>query len=149
MSQSNCFICQKHRGQILSPGGVIYEDDLVYAGHAFPPNGPIENAYLGYLMIEPKRHVPGLAELTEEEARRVGWLITRLSGALKASEDAEHIYLFVLGHSGAHLHHHLVPRYPGTPREYWGVRVDEWPRAPRGNIDVINEVCKRLRGQIE
>jgi len=38
-----------------------------------------------------------------------------------------------------------VPRYPGTPREYWGVRVDEWPGAPRGDLEEIADLCERLR----
>jgi diadenosine tetraphosphate (Ap4A) HIT family hydrolase len=56
-----------------------------------------------------------------------------------------HIYSFVMGDHVPHLHVHLVPRYPGTPREYWGVRVSEWPNAPRGGVGEIDAVCGRLR----
>ena len=31
---SDCFICRKHPGQIVAPGGTIIEDDLLSAGHA-------------------------------------------------------------------------------------------------------------------
>ena len=53
----DCFICRKHRGLETVPGGALYEDDIVYAGHAQIRPGQ-ETAYLGYLMAETKRHVP-------------------------------------------------------------------------------------------
>ena len=142
-----CFICQKHNGTIAVPGGAIYEDDLVFVGHRlpYPPDKPIENVYLGYFFVEPKRHVASLADLTEAEAKQVGWMITRVGQALKTSEGAEHIYLFVLGHHGAHLHYHVVPRYSNAPREYWGIHVDEWPDAPRGNQKDIENLCIRIK----
>jgi len=31
---ADCFVCRKHRGEVVVPGGAICEDDLVYAGHA-------------------------------------------------------------------------------------------------------------------
>jgi len=34
ISPADCFVCRKHRGEVVVPGGAIYEDDLVYAGHA-------------------------------------------------------------------------------------------------------------------
>jgi diadenosine tetraphosphate (Ap4A) HIT family hydrolase len=55
------------------------------------------------------------------------------------------IYAFVLGHGVAHLHVHLLPRYPGTPSEYWGVRVDEWPGASQGDAERINTLCDQIR----
>ena len=129
------------------PGGVIYEDDLVYAGHAQIPEGRA-TAYLGYLVVEPKRHAPGLADLTNAEAQAVGLLVTRLSRALKATVGPEHIYSFVLGHHVAHLHIHIVPRYPGAPRQYWGIHVDEWPDAPHGGPQEIAALGAQLRAYL-
>ncbi|HLZ59434.1 MAG TPA: HIT family protein [Ktedonosporobacter sp.] len=143
---TDCFNCNKHRGVIKVAGGAIYEDDLVYAGHIFNEKGP---TYLGYLMAELKRHAPGLAEQTDEEAQALGLLVARLSRALKASEGAEHIYTFVIGHHVPHLHIHVAPRYPGAPREYWGIHVDEWPNAPRGGAEEIEALCERLRSYLK
>ena len=140
---TDCFVCRKHQGKISIPGGAVYEDELIYAGHASIPKGQT-TTYLGSFMVEPKRHVQGLADLTDTEAQKVGLLIARLSRALKTSEGAEHIYLFVLGHAVPHLHIWVVPRYPGTPREYWGLRVDEWQEAPRGGAEEIAALCKRI-----
>ena len=142
-------MCRKHVGEISIPGGAVYEDDPVYAGHAAIPEGQA-TAYLGSLMVEPKRHISGLAELTDEEAQNVGLLIARLSRALKTSEGAEHVYMFVLGHAVPHLHIWIVPRYSGTPREYWGMRVDEWPhsscRIQRPRPDTPNHASWPFRG---
>jgi histidine triad (HIT) family protein len=110
--REECFVCRKHRGLISIPGGAIYEDDLVYAGHIHPD---VETAYLGWLIAETKRHTPGLAEVTDSEAQALGLLVARLSRALKASEGAEHIYSFVLGNNVPHLHIHVI-RIRG-PRE--------------------------------
>ena len=129
--EQDCFICRKHRGEVTVPGGVIYEDDLVYAGHAQIREGR-DAAYLGYLMAETKRHVPNLPDLTDAEAAALGVLVARLSRALRATEGAEHVYAFAIGDGMPHVHIHVVPRYPGAPREYRGVHVDEWPEAPHG-----------------
>ncbi len=143
MSNQSCFICRKHRGEIDLPGGAIYEDELVFAGHAFNPDAP-DGQYLGHLIVESKRHVAGLAGLTDEEARQIGLVLTRLGRVLETAVSAEHIYLFVLGHHVAHLHYHLIPRYPGAPREYWGVHVDEWPDAPKGDARAVADLCSKI-----
>jgi len=54
---NECFICDKHRLGAAATGGIVYEDDLVSAGHVFPRSGAV-NAYLGQLTVEPKRHAP-------------------------------------------------------------------------------------------
>jgi histidine triad (HIT) family protein len=143
-----CYICRKHRGLESVPGGAIYEDDLIFAGHAQIP-GDAEAVYLGHLILEPKRHVAGLAGLTDEEAQAIGRMSTRLSRALMDKAGAEHVYAFVLGDKVPHLHVHLVPRYPGAPPEYRGVHVDEWPDAPRGGGREVAALCARLRATLQ
>ncbi|RSK52076.1 HIT family protein [Bacillus canaveralius] len=147
MDNNNCFICKKHDGLMCIPGGVVYENDLVYVGHIAPNEG---KAYLGYLMIDLKRHAPGLAEMTTDEAKAFGETIQKVSQALKRSEGAEHIYAFVSGDAVPHLHMHLVPRYPGTPIEYWGPNaVQEWSVAPYGGPEEIEKLCKRVKGYLQ
>ena len=139
-----CFVCRKHRGEVLEPGGAIYDDGVIRAGHAaLGPDGAA--AYLGYLFIEPSRHAAGLADLTDPEAQVLGSVLTRLSRALMVRENAAHVYAFVFGDEVPHLHVHLIPRYPGAPREYWIVEVTGWPDAPRGGADEITALCERLR----
>jgi histidine triad (HIT) family protein len=143
---STCFICQKVQGEIVIPGGLIYRDELLEATHLFPdPQGAV---YLGYLMIEPLRHAPGLADLSVEEAQAVGLLMSRLSQALKEVLQAEHVYAFVLGDHVPHLHLHLIARHPGAPAQYRGVHVTEWPEAPRGGEADIAALNTHLRAYL-
>ncbi len=137
-----CHICAEQQGTNAVPGGVIYEDDLVYANHIYDDSAP---TYLGYVMAEPKRHAPGFADLSDTEAEAVGLLVKRLSQALEACIGADHIYSFVFGDHVPHLHVHVAGRYPGAPREYWGTRVDEWPDAPHGGEAEVAALCAQLR----
>jgi histidine triad (HIT) family protein len=83
--------------------------------------------------------------LEPDEAAAVGRAATRTARALQAAAGAEHVYAAVIGHHSPHFHLHVIARYPGTPREYWCVRVDEWPDAPRGDAQAIAGFCGRLR----
>jgi histidine triad (HIT) family protein len=146
---SECFVCQKHRDRVrLMPAGPVAEDELVVVSHIMTPDvvgRDGTDAYLGHLFVEPKRHAPGLADLTDAEARSVGWWSTRASRALRDVAGAEHVYAAVFGDAVPHLHIHLLARFPGTPREYWGIRVNEWPDARRGSAADIAELVARLR----
>jgi diadenosine tetraphosphate (Ap4A) HIT family hydrolase len=143
-----CFVCRKHREQgALVPGGFVGEDALAVVSHLTPAapgasGGPV---YLGHLIVEPRRHAPGLADLTDAEAQAVGLWCTRASRALRDAVGAEHVYAAVIGDNVPHLHIHLLPRYPGTPREFWWQRVDEWPGAQRGGEPEVAVFVRRLR----
>ena len=75
----------------------------------------------------------------------MGWWCTQASRALREAAGAEHVYAAVIGDQTPHLHVHLLPRYPETPREYWWDRVDEWPDARRGAQPEITELVASLR----
>lgn len=145
--EATCFVCRKHRGGIDLPGGVLHEDDLVCATHGVIDEGR-KRAYLGTLFVEPRRHLPSMAELSEREAERIGAVASRLARALKTSEHAEHVYVFGLGHHVAHLHLWIVPRYPGTPAEFWPMRLAEAPGAPLGGPLEIAALCDRIRAEL-
>ena len=138
-----CLICAKHRDLDALPGGAIAADGHAVLTHL--PLGSQESVYLGYLMVEARRHVPGLGDLTADEAASVGRLASGAARALTQVTGAEHVYAAVIGHGVEHFHMHVIPRYPGTPREYWWTRVDEWPDAPRGGAPEIAALTRRLR----
>ena len=139
-------MCEKHRLGEAGDGGVLYADDLVFAGHVHTMGGP--GAYRGWLVVEPMRHVPDLGDLTDDEAARIGWLANRSSRALKDVLGAEHVYAFVFGDGVPHLHVHLAPRYPDTPREYWGAELSRWPEAPRIDEPTMRRVVSLLRASL-
>jgi diadenosine tetraphosphate (Ap4A) HIT family hydrolase len=43
---------------------------------------------LGYLMVEPRRHVAGLGECTDEDASRLGVVVDRVAAALRPSSGS-------------------------------------------------------------
>jgi histidine triad (HIT) family protein len=107
--------------------------------------GTAGRVYLGHLIVEPRRHVQGLADLTVDEAAALGQWAARGARALQA----EHVYSSVVGHRIDHLHLHLVPRYAGTPREYWWPRLDEWPEAPVGGQPEVTRLVDDIRARLD
>lgn len=144
---NDCFICNKHTGNIETSGVTIYEDEYVYVGHIDRAGNP---NYLGHLMIDLKRHVPTLGDMNMDEAMAFGKIMARVSKVLMETEKAEHIYSLVSGNSVPHLHMHLVPRYPNTPKQYWGPNeVYDWKDAPMGDNDEVIELCTRIINYLE
>lgn len=146
---AGCFVCRKHRDRgSLVPGGPIGEDDLILVSHIATPDALGRDgtgAYLGHLFVEPRRHAPELSDLTDAEAQRMGLWSARASRALREVAGAEHVYAAVIGDGVPHLHVHLQPRFPGTPREYWWTRLNQWPQARRGGAAEIEELVAELR----
>ena len=117
--EQNCFICEKHKGNITVPGGAIYEDELVYVGHV---------------------------HWDSEETKRFGLISSRVSKALKESEGAEHIYTFVSGNGVPHMHMHIIPRYANTPKEFWSpTEVAKWMGAPYGDTEKSKTMRKNTK----
>jgi len=143
-STQDCMVCQKQRGEILIPGGSIFENELLFISHALP-FGKEKDHYLGHIFIETRRHIPEISELTASEAEMIGLYTQKVAKALMETLGMVHIYSFVIGDGIPHVHVHVIGRYPDAPREFWGPRVDEWPDAPRGADEEIMRVTDRLR----
>ncbi len=154
---AECFICRKQASRDALGVGVIYEDELVFASHVVPTDGA-SDAYLGYAFVETKRHVAGLGDLTPEESAAIGSLVNDVAGALRSSEEAEHVYAHVYGDGVPHLHVHLQARYPATPREYLPKRdangaitvsLTNWPDAPKGDLEAVRALTARLASGVQ
>ena len=90
------------------------------------------------------KHQTGDGVVASEAAALGQW-----AAAAAKALDAEHVYSSVVGHRVDHLHLHLVPRYPGTPRDYWWPRLDEWPDAPRGGNAEVTQVVAQIRARLD
>jgi diadenosine tetraphosphate (Ap4A) HIT family hydrolase len=145
---SDCLVCRKHRGIIKLFGGVIYENEYIFISHAIFWKEEKEH-YLGHIFIETRRHVAEWADLTETESKMIGLFTQRISKALLSTEKMEHVYAFYIGDGVPHFHIHIIGRYPEAPREYWGIKVDEWPQAPKGGEDEITGVTNRVRKYLQ
>lgn len=140
-------MCRKHRGELEPPGGAIYQDALIYVSHAGWLDDEQEH-FLGHVFVEPRRHVAELADLTDEEAQAIGLYTSRVARALMETLEMEHVYSFVFGDGVPHVHVHVIGRHRGTPREYWGIRVDEWPDARRGGPADIEQAAAQIRAAL-
>jgi ATP adenylyltransferase len=130
MSEQDCLICAKHRGEGPLQGPVIYADDLVVVSHR-------GDGLLGHAFVETRRHVGGVDGLTDAEATSVGRLTTRLARALRRELGAERMHTFVAGLHVDHFHQHVLARAPGTPaaQPWWS----PWTGGPRGDVYELAE----------
>jgi diadenosine tetraphosphate (Ap4A) HIT family hydrolase len=107
-----CFLCQKHRGEVAPPpGGYIYEGAHWLVCHAPADKGP-----LGTLFIESRRHFLDFAEANDEELATYGPLLKKVYAALKSLTGAERVYQVVFLEGIAHFHAWLIPRRAGDER---------------------------------
>jgi histidine triad (HIT) family protein len=139
----DCLVCREINGEIPLPGGYLVDEPLALAFHRPPlPNDP--TPYIGHLLVVSRRHVARLGELTDDEGATIGRLSARLASALTEKAGAEWVYSAVIGTGASHFHQHLLPRYPGTPRDVPWHAIDEWEGAPRGGAEEIAALVTKL-----
>lgn len=146
MSDQASSFSEHQRDTSAVPGGPIYEDRDLLVKH-LPPD-ETGTAYLGYLILETRRHARDLGDLTDSEAQKVGLWMSRISRDLRAALGADHVYAFVLGDHVPQFHVHIIARHPGTPIDYYGTRIADWPDAPRGDLAAIGDLVVRLRDRL-
>lgn len=139
----SCLVCDEIAGLIPAPGGFLHDDKSSVGFHA-PPAPGNTSPYLGHLMVAPRRHVASWSGLDDGETASVSVGIRDLSGLLE-SAGAERVYVAVIGTHMDHLHVHLLPRWPGTPREVPWHSVDEWEGARHGDAHAVEATVTRLR----
>ena len=150
-----CLTCRITRGDIPSPGGVIYEDDLWQLQHDIEPV-----SLVGWLILKPLRHVEAFADLTEREAATFGPLTRHVTRAMTEVLHPAKIYLSLYAEAQgfAHLHVHLIPRYADTPPERRGPHIFDYMRERGANAHdraktaeverVAAAIRRRLQGDV-
>jgi histidine triad (HIT) family protein len=117
MNDVNCIFCKIVRGEI--PSNKVYEDSEVLAFHDINPVAPV------HFMLIPKRHIPSLADATEDDAEVLGKIMA-LCGRLAREQgspdgfrtivntgrigrqDVKHVHVHVIG--GPAVLGPMVPR---------------------------------------
>jgi histidine triad (HIT) family protein len=141
----HCIVCQKHQNFSDYVGAPIAErGGLVLAHFPFLLD---ERAAKGHLIIEPRRHITDLTEMNDAEANALGGLARDAVAAIKKLLHAEHVYFFRINDKVPHLHFHLVPRYAGTPKEFWGPKIMEWPGREALALEQIRKLSRELQTQ--
>jgi len=102
----DCIFCQIVAGKI--PSEIVYQDDEVIAFRDINPQAPI------HLLIIPKRHIPSLTHLTEEDLPLMGHMVNTANRLARREGIAESGYRLAIscGKEGGqlvpHLHLHLI-----------------------------------------
>jgi histidine triad (HIT) family protein len=144
----SCAVCDKHRTLETLPGGFIYRDSHVFIAHFPLLKG--ERAHRGHIILEMSRHITKPSEMTPEEGTSVGQWIPKLSRSLEKVLGAEHVYLVRIGDKTPHLHFHFVPRYPGTPKEFWGPLLNTFANsAPDVGATEMAEITDKIKRFLE
>lgn len=99
---SNCKICEKHKKE---NSNYIFETEYFKVYH-----GPLNSQILGYLFIEPKRHVESWAGLEKNEVLELIEVIKEVELMLKELLGAKKVYTVTIGEIVKHLHIHVIPR---------------------------------------
>jgi len=140
-----CMFCERLRNPSGLADCLVYEDELFHVSHQLNEE---DQTYLGSVIIQTRRHAHDLAELTEEEAARLGSLITRSSRALKNCTGAGWTYAESFLERYQHVHVIVTARYSSMPKEYIRLAIRKWPGAPRGAHADVVELSRKLRADM-
>ncbi len=142
-----CAVCQKHQTYENLPGKAVFQNAHLFIAHF--PSVSEEPAHYGHVIIEMKKHIISPAQMTEEEAADLGIWIHKLSRALESSLGAEHTYVVRIGDKTKHLHFHLVPRFAGTPQEFWGPLLFRWAGGRKATPQDMIQITGNLRNFLQ
>jgi diadenosine tetraphosphate (Ap4A) HIT family hydrolase len=95
-------------------------------------------------MVGPRRHVADWSDLDDQEAADLGVEVARWVRALKTL-GPRRVYTATIGHGVAHLHVHLLARWPGTPEDVNWHQIDSYPKARRADFAELCELVDELR----
>lgn len=134
-----CIFCRIVSG--ASPASVVFEDDDVIA---FMDIRPVNE---GHVLVVPKGHAEGLADLDARVGGLLFQVAQRVAGVLRRSGvRAEGVNLHladgaVAGQEVFHVHLHVIPRYRG---DGFGLRFGPGYGAPPPRA-ALEAVAHRLR----
>jgi diadenosine tetraphosphate (Ap4A) HIT family hydrolase len=139
--ESACIFCDRLRDPSPLRDRLIYEDDLFHVSHQVDDAGP---TYLGLALLQTKRHVRDLSDLSEQEAQALGPLLRRLSRGVEEATGAEWTYCYSFLEGSRHLHILVTARYRGVPREFVRLAISDWPDAPKGDRESVRRLCQAI-----
>lgn len=101
---AECLFCRILKKEI--PSKPVYEDETVYAFHDINPKAPT------HVLVIPKKHIDGVAELAGEDEKLAGRLIVQAKQIADSLELESYRLVFnsgpEAGQSVFHLHLHLL-----------------------------------------
>lgn len=101
-----CVFCKIINKEI--PADIVYEDEEIIAFKDIQPAAPI------HILVIPKKHIPSLAYLTEEDELLIGKIYTVINKVAEGQGVKEKGYRVIVncgedgGQEVGHLHFHLL-----------------------------------------
>ncbi len=94
----------------------------------------------GATLVIPKRHVPTVLDLADDEAAAVMQCVVRIARALRDAYEPEGLQLFqnngvAASQTVPHFHMHIVPRYRG----------DSWERVAKTPLAARKQIAERIK----
>ncbi len=102
----DCIFCQIATGTI--PSDAIYQDEEVLAFRDINPQAPV------HILVIPKRHIPSLDQLTEDDLPLIAHMVEVVNRLAKKEGIAQNGYRLAIncgqegGQAVPHLHLHLL-----------------------------------------
>jgi diadenosine tetraphosphate (Ap4A) HIT family hydrolase len=129
-----CVLCRGAEGDVELDRVLVWENDrwrLTTSRRA---------SVVGFSYLEPKRHIPYLADLDGAEATSFGPTLARVARLLRDVTGAEFVWALVFGEHVPHLHVNLAPRRRGDALLEDPVLVDPTvPKPSRADHEAIIE----------
>jgi diadenosine tetraphosphate (Ap4A) HIT family hydrolase len=90
---------------------MIFESELLTLTHHGNPN----HATAGFVILQPRRHVEHVADMTEDEAAELGARLRLVAQAMMNVLAPEKVYVCSFGSAVRHVHFYLIPKSPEMP----------------------------------
>jgi diadenosine tetraphosphate (Ap4A) HIT family hydrolase len=103
--------CEIAAGREVTPGGFICSSNLSTLTH----HGNPHHATAGFVVLQPRRHVEHIADLTPDEAEGLGRMLQIVSRALMILLTPEKVYVCSLGSFVKHMRFYLIPKSADMP----------------------------------
>jgi diadenosine tetraphosphate (Ap4A) HIT family hydrolase len=155
VQRADCIICRGAEGDHELDRIQVWESDLWRLTTALASETP------GFSYLEPKRHIPYIADLDGPEAASFGEVMARATRVLREETGAELVYIYVFGDGVPHLHVHLAPHRKGDalndrmirgelleeqlPNGFTNIVSKEFPALPR---DGLTRIADRIRKRL-
>ena len=116
--KTDCTICRQNSGEINLAEHVIWENNSWLVRHHSAPY-PV----VGWLLLQPKRHVQGIAYLSAKEVTEYAFIAQAISLSLQNALNVSKVYTIAFGESVAHMHQHFIARDKEMPPEFLGFGI--------------------------
>ncbi|HSL34099.1 MAG TPA: hypothetical protein VK871_10655 [Candidatus Limnocylindrales bacterium] len=137
MSAADCVICRGPAGDAELDRELVWEDPL------WRLTTSLRASVVGFSYLEPRRHIPYVADLDGEEAATFGVRLAAAARLLRDETGAEFVWALVFGEHVPHFHVNLAPRRVGDALLAEPVLVD--PEVPKPGRHEHEAVVARLR----